>query len=383
MNSTSKYLPSAGPSITDLEIKLVTEAVSLGWYDNRNMHSDQFINEFKQIVNRIYVLPCSNCTAAIHLSLLALGITGGDEVIVPDVTWIASVAPITYVGAMPIFVDINEDDWCISASSVKKAITPKTKAIVIVNLYGNMPQMDYLLQIAKDHNLYIIEDAAESLGAKYNSIPSGAFGDISVFSFNATKLAMAGQGGILATNDEKLYEKAKLYSHHGMIKYTDKTTFWSVVIGYNYQWTNIQAALALAQIRRLDELVEGRRNIFNWYKKHLEKIPGITLNSEKENVYSTYWVVTIIVDASYGLKKEEMLAYFTKHKIDCRPFFYPASSMPAYKNHVPENMENSNPVSYNLSRYGISLPSAASLSEEDVEYVCDIFKIMLKEGNKS
>jgi perosamine synthetase len=378
-----KHFPSAGPSVTDLEISLVTEAVTTGWYDNRNMHTDQFIKEFKEIIDRKYVLPCTNCTAAIHLSLLALGITEGDEVIVPDVTWIASVAPIIYVGATPVFVDINEDDWCISASSVKKAITQKTKAIIVVDLYGNMPQMDELLKIAKDNNISVVEDAAESLGAKYKENPSGSFGDISVFSFNATKLAMAGQGGVFATNDEELYEKAKLYAHHGMVKYTDKTTFWSVVIGYNYQWTNIHAALALAQIRRLDELVEGRRNIFIWYKMHLEKIPGIRLNSEKANIFCTYWVVTVIVDASYGLKKEEMLAYFTKHNIDCRPFFYPASSMPAYKDYVPDNMEESNPVSYNLSRYGISLPSAASLSKEDVKYVCDIFKVMLKEGDKS
>jgi perosamine synthetase len=378
-----KHLPSAGPSVTDLEIALVTEAVTKGWYDNRNMHTDQFIHEFKQIVKRKFILPCSNCTAAIHLSLLALGIGKGDEVIVPDVTWIASVAPITYVGATPIFVDINEDDWCISVSSIEKAITPKTKAIVVVDLYGNMPQMEAIEKIAKQHNLYIIEDAAESLGAKYDNFPSGAFGDISVFSFNATKLAMAGQGGVFATNNEELYNKAKLYSHHGMVKYTDKTTFWSVIVGYNYQWTNIQAALALAQIRRLDELVEGRRNIFNWYKQQLENVPGIKLNIEKANVYNTYWVVTVIVDPTYGLKKEDMLAYFSQRNIDCRPFFYPASSMPAYEDYVTGNMEEVNPISYQLSRYGISLPSAASLTEEDVKYVCDIFKVMLKEGNRA
>ena len=375
-----KNICSAGPSVTQLEIDLVNEAVTNGWYDNRNMHTDQFINEFKEIVNRKYVLPCTNCTAAIHLSLLALGVTEGDEVIVPDVTWIASVAPIIYVGATPVFVDINEDDWCISASSVKKAITEKTKAIIVVDLYGNMPQMDELLKIAKDYNISVVEDAAESLGAKYQGNPSGSFGDISVFSFNATKLAMAGQGGVFATDNEKLYNQAKLYSHHGMLKYTEKTTFWSVIVGYNYQWTNIQAALALAQIRRLDELVEGRRNIFKWYKKHLLNLPGITLNSEKINVFSTYWVVTVIVDSSYCLLKEDMLAYFNKHSIDCRPFFYPASSMPPYQKYVSENAENTNPVSYKLSKYGISLPSAASLTEDDVIYICNIFKVMLENG---
>jgi perosamine synthetase len=243
-----------------------------------------------------------------------------------------------------------------------------------------MPQMDELLKIAKDNNISVVEDAAESLGAKYQGNPSGSFGDISVFSFNATKLAMAGQGGVFATDNEKLYNQAKLYSHHGMLKYTEKTTFWSVIVGYNYQWTNIQAALALAQIRRLDDLVEGRRNIFNWYKKHLLNVPGITLNSEKINVFSTYWVVTVIVDPSYCLLKEDMLAYFNQHRIDCRPFFYPASSMPPYQKYVSENADNANPVSYRLSKYGISLPSAASLTEDDVIYICNIFKVMLENG---
>ena len=377
-----KKISSAGPSVTQLEIDLVTEAVTKGWYGDRNMHTDLFVNEFKQAIQREYILPVSNCTAAIHLALLALEVKAGDEVIVPDVTWIASVAPIIYVGATPIFVDINEDDWCISAEAVRKAITPNTKAIIVVDLYGNMPQMAELLKIGKDNKIHIIEDAAESLGATYNDSPSGSFGDISVFSFNATKIAMAGQGGVFATDNLELYNKAKLYSHHGMAKYTDKTTFWSLVVGYNYQWTNIQAALALGQIRRLEELVSQRCKIFGWYRKELENISDIKLNREVTNVQNTFWVVTVIIDPKYGLEKEDMLSYFSKRGIDCRPFFYPASSMPAYESFVYQNMEEQNPVSYKLSRLGISLPSAANLSEMDVREICDLFKEMLNEAGK-
>jgi perosamine synthetase len=311
------------------------------------------------------------------LSLLALDIKPGDEIIVPDVTWIASVAPIIYVGAIPIFVDINIDDWCVSIDSIKKSITKKTKAIIVVDLYGNMPDMDELSKIAIENNLFLIEDAAESLGSKYKKRPAGSFGDISVFSFNATKLAMAGQGGVFATNDEELYNKAKLYSHHGMIKYTDKTTFWSVVVGYNYQWTNIQAALALAQIRRLDDLVNHRRQIFEWYNERLKNINGLTLNFEHPNVFNTYWVVTVIVDKKYSLKKEDLLRLFSEINIDCRPFFYPASSMPAYEQYSINNYNLKNISSYTISEYGISLPSSANLTEEDVEYICDKFKNML------
>lgn len=369
----NKYYPSAGPSITETEIQLVLDAVTNGWYENRNYHTELFINEFKEIIKRSFVLPVSNCTAALHLSLLALDIKPGDEIIVPDITWIASVAPIIYVGAIPIFVDINKDDWCISIDSIKKSITKKTRAIIVVDLYGNMPDMDELLKIAKENNLFLIEDAAESLGSKYKERPAGSFGEISVFSFNATKLAMAGQGGVFATNDEELYNKAKLYSHHGMIKYTDKTTFWSVVVGYNYQWTNIQAALALAQIRRLDDLVNHRRKIFQWYNERLKHIDGLTLNFEHSNVFNTYWVVTVIVDKKYNLKKEDFLRLFSEINIDCRPFFYPASSMPAYEEYSLNNYNLKNKTSYTLSEYGISLPSSANLIENDIDYICQKF----------
>lgn len=369
----NKHYPSAGPSITESEIQLVLDAVTNGWYENRNFHTDLFIKEFKEIVKRTYILPVSNCTAAIHLSLLALDIKPGDEIIVPDITWIASVAPIIYVGAIPIFVDINNDDWCISIDSIKKSITKKTRAIIVVDLYGNMPDMDELSKIAKENNLFLIEDAAESLGSKYKERPAGSFGEISVFSFNATKLAMAGQGGVFATNDEELYNKAKLYSHHGMIKYTDKTTFWSVVVGYNYQWTNIQAALALAQIRRLDDLVNHRRKIFHWYNERLKNINGLTLNFEHSNVFNTYWVVTVIVDKKYSLNKEDLLRLFSELNIDCRPFFYPASSMPAYDQYSFNNYNLKNKTSYTISEYGISLPSSANLTEDDVEFICENF----------
>ena len=302
---SSKNIPSAGPSITQAEIDLVTEAVTKGWYETRNLHADSFKLEFSQLVQKEFILPVGNCTSAIHLALLSIGVGPGDEVIIPDVTWVASAAPIVYTGATPVFCDIDENNWCIDPESFENAITDKTKAVMIVDLYGNMPEMDHVVSIARKYNIIVIEDAAEGLGAKYKNKPAGSFGDISVFSFNATKITVAGQGGVFATNNEQFYERAKRLYHHGMAKYTDETTFWSLEVGYNYQWTNIQAALALAQIRRLDELVGQRRTIFAWYQNHLQNIDGIQLNSEAENVCNTYWVISAIVDLSYGLKKED------------------------------------------------------------------------------
>ena len=372
-------IPSAGPSITQSEIDLVVEAVTHGWYESRNMHFEQFQNEFGRLVQKKNILPVSNCTAAIHLSMLSAGIGVGDEVIVPDVTWVASVAPIVYTGAKPVFCDIDRYTWCIDPESFQKCITDKTKAVIVVDLYGNMPDIDQILSIARGNNILVIEDAAEGLGATYNGKPAGSFGDISVFSFNATKIAVAGQGGVFATDDEKLFESAKRLYHHGMAKYTDETTFWSLEVGYNYQWTNIQASLALAQIRRLDELVAQRRTLFTWYQDRLKDIEGIQLNSEPENICNTYWVVSAIVDPSYGIKKEDFIKSFKKKNIDTRPFFYPVSSMPAYEKYVVDkDMISINSVAYEISPFGISFPSAATLTEKQVDIVCRAFKNILE-----
>tara|TARA_B110000438_G_scaffold300036_1_gene351505 strand:- start:1278 stop:2420 length:1143 start_codon:yes stop_codon:yes gene_type:complete len=377
MNDKLNNIPSAGPSITQKEIDLVTEAVTLGWYESRNIHFDKFNEEFAKLINKKYILPVSNCTAAIHLALLSLEIGSGDEVIVPDVTWVASVAPIIYTGAKPVFCDIDKDNWCIDPKSFEKCITKNTKAVIVVDLYGNMPNMKEILSIAKENKILIIEDTAEGLGSLYNSLPAGSFGDISVFSFNATKIAVAGQGGVFATNNKDFFERAKRLYHHGMAKYTEETTFWSLEIGYNYQWTNIQAALALAQIRRLEELVNQRRTLFSWYKERLKDIDGVQLNSEADNVKNTYWVVSAIVDKGYGLKKEDFMKKFKEKNIDSRPFFYPVSSMPPYRKYLNKKYDNLNPVSYSLSKYGISFPSAAIINEIQVDHICTLFKNIL------
>ncbi len=375
------HIPSAGPSITDKEVKLVAEAVKYGWYEERNMHLDQFIEEFSSYTGMKYCLPTAHGTDAIHLALLALNIGPGDEVIVPDITWVASAAPIHYVGATPVFADIDRKDWCLDPESFEKSITAKTKAVVVVELYGTMPRMDERRVISRKHRIPIVEDAAEAMGAEYKNKKAGTFGKIAAFSFNATKIMIAGQGGMLATNNKRIYERARKLWHHGMVEYSKKT-YWSEEIGFNYQWTNIQAALALAQLRRLDELVKYKRRAFNWYSERLKDIEGIRLNSEEKHVKNTFWVVTAIVSKRYGLKKERIMAEFKKYSIDTRPFFYPISSMPAYSQYCRgKNMKKINPVAYDISPYGISFPSASTITESDVDYVCDCFKkILLKKS---
>ncbi len=379
----SLKIPSAGPSITKAEIKLVTEAVKEGWYEKRNMHTDQFVKEFSDYTGLKYCYPVANCTSALHLALLALGVGKGDEVIVPDITWVASVAPIHYVGATPIFADIEEDSWCLSPESFEKLITKKTKAVIVVDLYGNMANWKEIIKIAKKYKIPVIEDAAEAMGAEYDGKKAGTFGDISAFSFNATKIMIAGHGGMVATNNKKYYERFEILAHHGMLPY-NKKTFWSVEIGYNYLWTNIQAALALAQLRRVDELVNKKRKIFFWYEKRLKKIDGIQLNQEPINTKSTYWIINASLSGKFKVAKEILMEEFKKHGIDTRPFFYPVSSQPAYSQYTKnKNYGKQNKISYEISPYIISLPYSLELKESDVNTVCKVFLKILKQKSLS
>lgn len=369
-----KYISSAGPSITQSEIDLVTEAIKHGWQDKMNFYIDEFVKEFKEYIDIKYCLPTAHCTDAIHLAMLTLNIGPGDEVIVPDLTWVASVSPVLYVGAKPVFADVDPVSWCLTAETIERCITDKTKAVVVVDLLGNMPQWIEIEEVCKKHRIHIIEDAAEGLGASYMSRKAGTFGDISLFSFNATKLIMSGQGGALCTNSLSLYEKAKLFSHHGIDKSISGKYFWSTVLGYNYNWTNIQAALALAQLRRIDELKEYKKWLFEAYAKRLKNIPGLFLSSTRENVDPSHWITAVIVDPGYGMKKEYLIQKFAEKNIDLRPMFYPVSSMPPFRSQLNTlDMSNVNKNCYEISEYGICLPNGNNLSDCDVDRVSDVF----------
>jgi perosamine synthetase len=374
----NKVINSAGPSVTDAEIDLVSEAIREGWGSKMNFYIDQFTKEFSEYIGIQHCITTAHCTDAIHLAMLALGIGPGDEVIVPDLTWVASASPITYVGATPVFADVDPVSWCLSPESLEKNITAKTKAVVVVDLLGNMPDWDRILEITKKHNLLVIEDAAEGIGATYNGKKAGLFGDISLFSFNATKMIMSGQGGALCTNNEELFASAKLFSHHGIDKNLTGKYYWSNVVGYNYNWTNIQAALALAQLRRIDELIDYKKWLFSEYQRHLGNIDGIQLNSGYLEVDQTYWISVAVIDPKFGLNKEELEVKFRDYKIDMRPLFYPISSMPPFQKYLAgKEMEQENPVTYHKSSYGVCLPNGNNLTKDDIEFVCHSFHEIL------
>jgi perosamine synthetase len=294
-------------------------------------------------------------------------------VIVPDLTWIATAAPITYVGATPVFADCDEKTWCISSDAFQDCITPRTKTVIPVDLYGNMPDMDAIRDIAHDHGIAIIEDAAEAIGSEYHGKLSGSFGDTGVFSFHGSKTMTTGEGGMLVTDRKDIYERCLALRDHG--RAPGEKMFWNAEVGYKYKMSSMQAALGLAQLERIDELVERKWQIFSWYRQNLQSVEGITLNCEPSGTKNSYWMVTAIFDSKFGLLKEEIMRRMKEKNIDLRPFFYPLSSEPAYSAlPAAHTAQERNVVSYRISPYGVNLPCGMNMNHEQVTYVCDAVK---------
>lgn len=375
-NKGRKMIPVAGPWITQKEVDYVADAAANAWYENANIYNERFERAFAKYIGVKYAVSLPSCTSAIHLALLYYKIGPGDEVIVPDITWIATAAPISYVGATPVFVDIDPKTWCISPESIEARVTRRTKAIIPVDLYGNIPDMDAIYDIASRYNLVIIEDAAEAIGSEYKGRKAGSLGDIGVFSFHGTKTLTTGEGGMLVTNDENAYKRVLFLRDHG--RAPGEKMFWNTEVAYKYKMSSLQAALGLAQLERIEELVAKKRLIFSWYKEELKDFEGISLNYEGSDVKNTYWMVTAIIDPSFGITKEKLIYLLREHGIDSRPFFYPLSSLPPYEHLDQAKVARElNKVSYQISPYGINLPSALNLTREQVKFVCDTLKKIL------
>jgi len=365
-----KRIPVAGPWITEKEIAYVAEAARTAWYENANSYQRRFEEAFARHLDRRYAIALPSCTSAIHLALLAIGLDARDEVIVPEATWIATSAPISYVGATPVFADIDPQTWCLSAEAFEKAITPQTRAVITVNLYGGTPDYQRILELAERHRIIVIEDAAESIGSVYHGTKAGGFGLASVFSFHGSKTLTTGEGGMFLTDDETLYKRCRVLADHG--RRPEDRVFWNAEIGQKYKMSSLQAALGLAQLERLEELVARKREIFAWYQSALKGATGITLNAEPAETRNSYWMVTAVVDAWWGVTKERLMVTLSDDGIDTRPFFYPLSSLPAYAESPQAGVAaKRNPVAYEICERGINLPSAMNLTRDQVEFVCD------------
>jgi perosamine synthetase len=297
-----------------------------------------------------------------------LGIKKGDEVIIPDLTFVATANAVTYCNAKPVFVDSHPEYWCIDPEKIEEKITPTTKAIIPVHLYGHPCDMDAILDIARDHNLYVVEDAAEAHGAEYKGKKAGIFGDISCFSFYGNKIITTGEGGMCLTNNEELAEKARMLRDHAMSK---EKRYWHEVIGFNYRLTNLQAAVGVAQLEKIGKIIETKRRNAELYSEELKDLEGTGLiisHPEMKWAKCVYWMYCILIEDKLGISRDDLMSELRKNEIDTRPFFYPMHVIPPYKNNKRFQ------IAEEISRKGINLPSGVSLTEEKIKQIVDALK---------
>lgn len=353
----------AGPWITEHEERTVLDAMRNGWYGKNAYHYvETFEVEFAKYHDRKHALMTPNCTTALHLLLAGLGIGEGDEVIVPDCTWVGSTACVTYQRAETVFADIDPVHWCLTPESIARAITPRTKAVIVVDLFGNMPDWDGIEKLCREHNILVIEDAAEALGSVYKGRRAGKFGIGSSFSFHRTKTITTGEGGMLLIDDEDLYQRCKFLRDHGRAP----GTYYNTEITFKYMPFNVQAALGYAQFQRINELVDKKRWIWQGFRKRLADIPDILLNPEPDGVTNGVWATALVFGKSHGMTRDVALTEIPKLGLPVRPFFYPLSSLPAYPGREEEG-RRSNPVAFDTSERGINLPCAMNLTDVDLD----------------
>ena len=367
-------IPLCIPSIQANEWKYVKDCLDTNWVSSVGSYVDLFEERFKEYLNTKRAIVTMNGTAAITLALQTLGIGEGDEVIVPSMTFIASVNPIKYVGATPIFADITPDTWVMDVGRVEELISEKTKAIIPVHTYGNVVDMEPLLEIAKKHNLFVIEDATEALGSEYKKRDgqwhkAGTLGHFGAFSFNGNKLITTGAGGMLVTNNEEMGDQAKHLSNQAKITLPNGGMIHNE-IGYNYRMPNILAALGVAQLEKIDEYIEVKRKNADVYKGLLQDLQGIDLPIEKDNVKHCHWLYGVLVKESFSLQRDDLIDYLKQKGIMTRPFFYCIHEMKPYTRKEKVKLA----VSEEISQKGISLPSSITLKEEEIKYIYRMLK---------
>lgn len=359
-----KRINIANPVFNGNEKKYLMECIDTGWVSANGRFVTEFEEKFAKMCGTKYALSCANGTVSLHLALLGLDIGPGDEVIMPTLTYIATANCVTYCGAKPVFVDSDEETFNMDISDVESKITSKTKAIMPVHLYGLPCNMQEIKQIAEKHGLYIIEDAAEAVGAKIGHQKVGSFGTVSSFSFFGNKIITSGEGGMVITDDESVYNKMKLLKGQGM---SPVKRYWHDVIGYNYRMTNMQAAVGLGQLENLDWHIEQRSRVAGLYERHLRGLEGLVkLQYVPEGYTSVYWMNNIIVQDSVNKDRDAIMLEMEACGIETRPVFYPMHIMPPYYDATVAF-----PVAERIAARGISLPSHAMLCEDDITEICN------------
>lgn len=357
-------IPYTLPSITTEDVELVLEAATGAWGQKAYEYVTKFEEEFGRFVGSEFAVATSSCTGALHLGLSALGVGKGDAVVLADSNWVATAAPIAHLGATPVFVDILEDTWCIDPEQVERAITPNTRAIIATHLYGNLCDMEALLEIGLRHGIPVIEDAAEAIGSYYGNQHAGSLGLFGVFSFHGSKTITTGEGGMLTTSDSGFADKVRMLNNHGRSK-NQARQFWPEVVGYKFRMSDIQAALGLAQLRRASSLVADKRRILAAYRSALREVEAVRLNATPHGTEEGAWMVNAYLGEAQ-LRREELLKAFKQERIDARVFFWPLSSLGIF----PGSFDN--PVANRVAEHSINLPTYHGMPDHEIQRVCDV-----------
>lgn len=364
--AAARRIPIAEPKLGGKELEYVTECVTTNWISSQGAFVRRFEADFAKLLGVPHALAVSNGTVALHLALAAYGVGPGDEVIVPDLTFAATINAVLYTGATPVLVDVAGDTWNLDPAALSDAITPRTKAIMPVHLYGQPAEMDPILAIARKHGLIVVEDAAEAVGATHKGVPCGAIGDCGTFSFFSNKLITTGEGGMVVFKDDAIAARARKLRDHGM---NPQKRYWHDEVGFNYRLTNLQAAIGCAQLEQLDGFLARKMEIAAHYSRRFEGIAGIETPAKLPGFGNSYWVYSVILDCvGLGLTRDEVMARLSKAGIDTRPLFYCAHDMPPYKAYAGNRAF---PVSSHLSANGLSLPSSVSITEAQLDHVAD------------
>ncbi len=364
-----KFIPVAVPYLMGNEKKYVNDCLDTTWISSNGKYIGAFESAYAQYMGCKHALTCCNGTVAIHLPLIALDIKPSDEVIIPSFTYIATANAVKYCGATPVFADCLPDTWNIDPEDVKRKITGRTKAIIPVHLYGNPCDMASINDIAQQHGLYVIEDAAECHGAEFDGKKAGTLGRAGTFSFFGNKVITTGEGGMIVTDDDELADKMRLYKGQGM---DPNRRYWFNVTGYNYRMTNIEAAIGLAQLENIDKLIEARENVAGWYFEELADAEAqgfVSFQKATANAKNVWWMFSILLGKKCAVSRDEFMELMQKDGIETRPLFYPMHIMPPFYN---DNAGCN--VSEDIAARGVNLPTHAALTPEDVKYICDRIK---------
>ncbi|HWP41480.1 MAG TPA: DegT/DnrJ/EryC1/StrS family aminotransferase, partial [Tepidisphaeraceae bacterium] len=346
------------------EQKYVLDCLQTTWISSTGQYIEKFEQAFAQFCGVKHAITCCNGTVSLHLALLALGVEPEDEVIVPTLTFVASANAVVYCRARPVFVDVDPQTWTIDPGQIETVITPRTRGIIAVHLAGHPAEMDAIQRIADRHNLWVLEDAAQAHGAQVNGRRVGSIGQIGSFSFFGNKIISTGEGGMVTTNDDAMARKIRLLKNHGM---DPQRRYWHPVVGYNYRMTNVQAAIGLAQIERIDWQLQRRQEVVSWYRQELDGVEGITWQQEKPWARHVWWMFTAVLGEQLDTSPEVLMSQLQQRGIETRRVVYPMHQLPPYQHTAAGRAF---PVADRLSARGLNLPTFATLTRDDVHWIC-------------